>query len=326
MSLIERAVERISPPPPGGPTPLPTPNGAGAGTTPQSTVEAAMEALAASGTPVAPAAALAPPATQAPTRPSPSSVPQGSPTIVIDVDRLRERGFITPDGPVTELSQQFRVIKRPLIGNAFGRGTTVVPRGKRVMVTSAMPGEGKSFCAVNLAMSVAAERDHQVLLVDADVARPSLPDVLGIETGAGLMDWLVDGSVDVEQLVRQTNIDKLAILPAGRGHPQATEYIASDAMTRLLDVLTERYPDRLIVFDSPPLLVTTEARVLASHMGQIVMVVEAGRTSRETVKAAIETIDGCEVVGLLLNKAEADRPGGSYGYGYSAYGSKAGRR
>jgi receptor protein-tyrosine kinase len=220
------------------------------------------------------------------------------------------------------VGQEFRVIKRPLLTNAFGRGSAFpVANGRRVMVTSAFPGEGKSFCAINLAMSIASERDHQVLLVDADVARPSVPRELGIETGAGLMDWLIDDTLDLASLVVQTSIDKLSLLPAGRRHDHATELIASQAMSRLLEELSTRFPDRIIIFDSPPLLVTTESRVLASYMGQIVMVVEAGRTPREAVKEAIATLDGAEVVGLLLNKSREARAGNQYGYQGYGYGA-----
>lgn len=241
--------------------------------------------------------------------------------VKINIPGLRARGFITPDAAPTPVSQQFRVIKRPLLTNAFGRGGTPVPNGRRVMVTSAFPGEGKSFCAINLAISIAAERDHSVLLVDADVAKPSVLTELGIETDAGLMDWLIDGDRDLDDLILPTSIEKLSILPAGRRHDHATEYIASEGMMRLLEQLSTRYPDRIIVFDSPPLLVTTEARELASHMGQIVMVVEAGKTPRSAVKDALAAIEGCEVVGLLLNKAAHVKDGGHYGYGGYGYGA-----
>jgi len=241
-------------------------------------------------------------------------------TVRIHLDVLRARGMVVPDGTPTPVAQQFRVIKRPLLANAFGgAGKRTVPNGRRVMITSAFPGEGKSFCAINLAMSIAAERDHGVLLVDADVARPSIPRQLGIDADAGLMDWLLDGAPDLSQLVLGTNVDTLSILPAGRRNDQATELLASDGMSRLLDQLTQRYPDRIIICDAPPLLVTTEARVLASHMGQIVLVVEAGRTPREMVSQALSTIESCEVVGLVLNKAPNVETGGYYGgYGYGA--------
>jgi len=237
----------------------------------------------------------------------------------IHIEALRARGFVTPDGAPTEIGQQFRMIKRPLLVNAFGTGSMqAVKNGRRVMITSAFAGEGKSFCAINLAMSIAAERDTHVLLVDADVARPSLPRELGFESSRGLMDWLTDTTLDIGELVQPTNVDKLSILTAGRHHEQATEFLASESMGQLLDHLSNRYDDRIIIFDTPPLLITTEARVLAAYMGQIVMVVEAGNTSREAVKDALASIGTPEVVGMVLNKSRESRAVGYQGYGYAA--------
>jgi exopolysaccharide/PEP-CTERM locus tyrosine autokinase len=237
----------------------------------------------------------------------------------IHIEALRARGFVTPDGAPSEIGQQFRMIKRPLLVNAFGSGSApAVKNGRRVMVTSAFAGEGKSFCAINLAMSIAAERDTHVLLVDADVARPSLPRELGFESSRGLMDWLTDTTLDIGELVQPTNVDKLSILTAGRHHEQATEFLASESMGLLLDHLSDRYDDRIIIFDTPPLLITTEARVLAAYMGQIVMVVEAGNTSREAVKDALASIGSPEVVGMVLNKSRESRAVGYQGYGYAA--------
>jgi protein-tyrosine kinase len=249
--------------------------------------------------------------------------PSGSsPSVRIHLEALRARGFITPEAEQSQIGQEFRVIKRPLLSNAFGRGVAAVKNGKRVMLTSAFPGEGKSFCAINLAMSIAAERDCKVLLVDADVARPSIPRELGFQSQAGLMDLLVDNTLDLAQLVLPTNVEKLSILPAGRRHKQATEFLASASMSRLLEQISARYPDRIIIFDSPPLLVTTESRVLASYMGQVVIVVEAGRTPRESVNEALATIELNEVIGLVLNKAQSVRAGSEYRYGGYGYGSK----
>lgn len=243
------------------------------------------------------------------------------PPLHVDIGALRTRGFATSDGANPTASREFRVIKRPLLTNAFGTDAASRAHGRRILVTSSLPGEGKSHCAINLALSVAAERDHQVLLVDADVARPSIPRHLGIEPGAGLMDWLVDGSPDLGELVRRTDIDKLSILQAGRAHEHATELLASAAMTRLLDELAMRFPDRFVIFDSPPLLVTTEARVLASYMGQIVMVVEAGRTPRSMVDEALGMIPREQLVGLVLNKSSEGSAGSYYGYQGQAYGA-----
>lgn len=258
-----------------------------------------------------------PPLTVSP--PVPPERPAVEP-VRIHLESLSTRGMVVPGSPPTVTGQEFRVIKRPLLGNAYGR-TDRAPalNGKRVMVTSAFPGEGKSFCAVNLAMSIAAERDHGIILIDADVAKPSIPRELGIKVKSGLMDWLVDESIDLATLVLPTNVETLSVLPAGRHHAQATELLASEAMGRLLAQLSALYPDCIMVFDSPPLLVTTEARVLASYMGQIVMVVEAGKTSREAVSQAIGTIESNEIVGILLNKAQKVETSGYYkGYGYGA--------
>jgi receptor protein-tyrosine kinase len=312
MSLIERAVGRLagsdeqqiaSQPgsSPGEKTAAPA----------QSTIEAFTERLSReesgrSGTPVLEAA--------------PAVRPAGP--VHVELEPLRSRGFVMPDGEQSRIAQEFRVIKRPLIANALGKGAAPVRNGKRIMVTSAFPGEGKSFVAINLALSIAAERDHKVLLVDADVARPSIPRVLGFEAGAGIMDWLIDGNLDIATLTLQTDVEKLAIIPAGRRHEQATEFLASASMSRLLDQISARFPDRIVIFDSPPLLVTTEARVLAQYMGQIVVVVEAGQTPRSAVNEALSTIDGtAEVIGMLLNKTTGTSSGGYGGYGgYYGYG------
>jgi len=233
---------------------------------------------------------------------------------MINLARLKQAGLITPDGERSQLAEEFRVIKRPLLMNAFGRGAARVANGNLIMVTSSLPGEGKSFCAVNLAMSIAMERDHTVLLIDADVAKPSVPRYLGLKTDRGLMDLLIDDSLQMSEVLIKTNVEKLTLLPAGRGHRYATELLASNAMDRLLDDVARRYPDRIIIFDSPPLLATSEARVLATHMGQIVMVVEAEKTTHEAVKEALKHIEGCEVVGMVLNKGKM--AGGTDYYGY----------
>jgi exopolysaccharide/PEP-CTERM locus tyrosine autokinase len=215
------------------------------------------------------------------------------------------------------------VIKRPLIANAMGKSATPVENGNLIMVTSSLPGEGKSFTAINLAISIAAELDNTVMLVDADVARPSVLRVLGLEPGPGLLNLLAGDSADLSTMLLKTNIDKLTILPSGTPHARATEMLASDAMTRLLADMGKRYSDRIIVFDSPPLLLTTESRVLATHMGQIVMVIQAEKTLRSDVQDALATIEACPVKMVVLNQVRSAMTGG-YGYGYGqGYGNKA---
>ncbi len=206
------------------------------------------------------------------------------------------------------------------VGNADGM--TYDDHVVTISVNVADNGEGKSFTAVNLAMSIAAELDHTVMLVDADVARPSVLKVLGLEPAPGLLEVL-EGKADVAGTLLRTNVDKLTILPSGTPHPKATELLASEAMAALLDDIATRYADRIVIFDSPPLLLTTESRVLASHMGQIVVVVHAGRTLQADVQNALATIEACPIRLMLLNKARAvgkDAYGYGYGYGYGEYG------
>ncbi|WP_407278633.1 XrtA-associated tyrosine autokinase [Aromatoleum evansii] len=246
--------------------------------------------------------------------------------VVLDLARLSRMGMVTPDLPQSAIAEEYRVVKRPLIHNAQGRGAAPVESGNLIMVTSALPGEGKSFTAMNLAMSIAMELDNTVLLVDADFARPSILQRLGLPPRKGLMDVLVGDVPDLSDVMLRTNVEKLSILPAGMTHQRSTELIASDAMTRMLEEMATRYAERIIVFDSPPLLSTTEARVLASHMGQVVVVVESGRTTHGAVKQALGTIENCPVKLLVLNKATEGARGGLYGYGYGyGYGYRYGR-
>lgn len=228
-----------------------------------------------------------------------------SPVGQINLAKLHKAGMITPDGEKTQIAEEFRLIKRPLITNVFNQGAAQIKNANLIMVTSSLAGEGKSFCAINLAMSIAMEMDHTVLLVDADVAKPSLPGFLGLKSDKGLMDVLLDDELQLSDVMIRTNVEKLSILPAGRGNRYATEMLASEAMSRLLQEMAHRYRDRVIIFDSPPLLATTEARVLAAHMGQIVMVVEAEKTTQDQLQEALAQIESCDVVGLLLNKGKA---------------------
>lgn len=237
-------------------------------------------------------------------------------TAQIDLARLAEVGMVTPDRPRSAIAEEYRVIKRPLLRNATAVGPAQIDDGNLIMVSSALPSEGKTFCAINLAISMAMELDYTVLLVDADVSRPSVLNQLGLPPERGLMDALAGDVTDLSDVLLRTNIEKLTLLPAGMPHARATELLASEAMTQLLEQMSNRYPDRIIIFDSPPLLVTTESRVLATHMGQIVMVVEAERTTHSTVRQALATIENCPVKLMVLNKSRERGPGSYYGYGY----------
>ena len=234
------------------------------------------------------------------------------PPIEIDLDRLKSLGFVTPDAPKSQIADEFRVIKRPILHNARGAAAARTPDRTLVMVTSALPGEGKTFTAINLAMSVAMEVDNTVLLVDGDVAHPSFPDLLGVPRSPGLLDLLTNADIRIADALVRTNIDKLTVLPAGSPHRRATELLASEQMRNLLAELA--YPDRIVIFDSPPLLATTESRVLATNMGQIVMVVASDDTTQHAVKHALAAIDSCEIVMMVLNKAGQSEVGTYYGY------------
>ena len=243
--------------------------------------------------------------------------------VELDLAMLESTGIVTPNAPRSHIADEYRVIKRPLISNAMGRGAAALAHGNLIMVTSAVSGEGKSFTSVNLAMSIAAELDHTVMLVDADVARPSVLRMLGLPDGPGLLD-LLEGKAQMSGVLMRTNIDKLTILPSGTPHARATELLASDAMRLLLNDISERYPDRIVIFDSPPLLLTTEARVLATQMGQVILVVQADNTLQVDVQHALATIESCPVKMMLLNKVRAEAKG-KYGYGYGyghGYGGK----
>jgi protein-tyrosine kinase len=239
----------------------------------------------------------------------------------LDLGRLEASGFITPALQHCKLLHEFRVIKRPLIQHALGRSATQAPNRNLIMVTSALPGEGKTFLAVNLAMSLAMEVDCRVLLVDADVLSPSVPEVLGIEPAKGLMDLLTGAGTPVHEALLGTNLERLTLLLAGTHSSNASEFLASEAMTRLLSELSSRYPDRIVVFDSPPLLATSESRALATQMGQIIVAVEAQCTTHAALESALSTVESCPVVYTLLNKAPESKVGSYYGYGAYGYGS-----
>ena len=247
---------------------------------------------------------------------SDSHSPQGK-RVEIDLARLEVTNMVSEDGGRNPVAEEFRTIKRPLIGNAFSKDGRPVNRNNLIMVTSALPGEGKTFTAINLAVSIAMELDHTVLLVDADVARPSVLRTLGLKSAAGLMDILLDPKLDVADVLLKTNIDTLSILPAGKSHRHATELLASQSMSSLLDEIASRYPDRIVIFDSPPLLLTTEASVLASQMGQIIVVVEAETTTISAVKRALSQVEACTNVNLVYNKAKNFPGQENYGYYYN---------
>ena len=248
--------------------------------------------------------------------PTPSAPIRSAPRKVeLDLTKMRDMGLVTAAGGRTALLEEFRIIKRPLLQRAFGERKAGEMPPNLIMITSSLPGEGKTYCAINLAMSIAMELDHTVLLIDAYVARPSVLRTLGLPAERGLMDILVDDKLDMADVLLRTNVDTLTILPAGTRTPRATELLASSMMSSLVTEIANRYPDRVVIFDSPPLLLTSESRVLASHMGQIVMVVEAQTTTQHAVKESLHKLEGFKNVNLIYNKTR-DIPGIEETYDY----------
>lgn len=243
---------------------------------------------------------------------------RGLRTINFDFGKLKAKGVLTPEEGRSTMAEEFRVIKRPLLLNAIGQGPVKLKNGNVIMVTSALPKEGKTFTAINLALSLAKEMDRNVILIDGDVAKPSVARILGFRAKRGLIDFLLGDVNDLNEVALQTNVPKLMVVPSGRRHHNSTELLASSTMKNLIDELSKSDPDRIVVFDSPPLLATTEARELARFMGQIVMVVEAERTPQGAARDALEQLEGAQTIGLILNKSR-NRVGTDYYYGYGGH-------
>ena len=232
----------------------------------------------------------------------------------LDLVKLAEEGYLVPGHSSTQLGEEFRVIKRPLIRNAQGKGAAPVHHGNLIVVTSSLAGEGKTFFAMNLALSIAMELDASALLVEADILKPAVMSRMGLPQRRGLLDMLTDPKIDASEVMLRTNIPKLSLLPAGSRSMQSTELLASARMGEFLDELATRYRDRIIVFDAPPLLQTSEAQVLAARAGQVVVVVEAGRTSAAAFAQAMDTLESCPVVMTALNKSKESNTNMVYGY------------
>tara|TARA_B110000259_G_scaffold99033_1_gene114316 strand:+ start:7569 stop:8609 length:1041 start_codon:yes stop_codon:yes gene_type:complete len=231
----------------------------------------------------------------------------------IDLNRLQHLGFVTPQNVNTLLGNTFRMVKRPLLNNVMGKGATVLDNANLIMVTSSLSGEGKTFSAINLAMSIAMERDNEVLLIDADINKPSHHDVFGFKAEMGLTDYLRGKVTDMSRVLYKSNIPSLTLMPAGTKTAHGTELLASEAMHLFVDEISKKYKNRIIIFDSPPLLLPTEASVLASHMGQVVVVVQAEKTRQGDIKKSLSMLSN-KIVLLLLNQAYDKTQIGNYGY------------
>jgi len=232
----------------------------------------------------------------------------------MDYARLDEAGFLTPNSKRNKLSEEYRIIKRPILKNAFNLGAAPVENGNLVVVTSATAGEGKTYTSLNLATSIAMELDTTILLVDLDIIKRSLTMQLGLENELGFMDILKDPSKDMSDVIMGTDLSRLKVLPAGQLPKNPTELLASGRMRSLIKEMAERYSDRIILFDAPPLLETTEASVIISLMGQVLVVVEAGGVPTDVLKTAVSQIGQDKVIGMILNKARYANSGYYGGY------------
>ena len=241
------------------------------------------------------------------------------------LERLRTKDMLVPgSGLKKEIVNEYRRIKRPLLSNAFGKSASLVDRGNIIMVTSSVPGEGKSYTATNLALAFAQERDHTVLLLDCDVTKQGVSRMLGVERRRpDFTDLLASETMQISEALLRTDIPGLSLLPAGKPHEFITEMMASRRMTELIDEITSRYADRIVILDSPPLLSTPESQVLANLVGQIVFVIEAGKTPHTIVRDALDMLPKEKAIGLVLNKSESVSNRGGYYYNYyKPYGEK----
>ncbi len=239
--------------------------------------------------------------------------------VVVDRQLLRDSGLLAPENLERHMADQYRLIKRPILDNV-ARAEVAADESPMnlIMVASALSGDGKTFTCLNLALSIATEQDTSVLLVDADVAKPHISRLFGIEQEKGLIDLLTNQEMATQSAIIATDVPGLSVLPAGKTNPQATELLASKRMERIVAELSEMQASRVVIFDSPPILSTSESRVLAAQMGQIVMIVCAGHTPQHAVSEALSSLDETKAINMVLNQATDGF--GTAGYGFYGYG------
>ena len=250
---------------------------------------------------------------------APDTAAKPAKRMTLNMEVLRVRGYLPEASEDQVFADNYRRIKRPLVDKAMS-GVTDVGEPRVIMITSALPGDGKTFTSINLALSMALERDISELLVDCDVARRHVSDIVGLREEGGLLDALVDESVDIESLVVHTNLRGLSILPAGRRRVEATtELLSSNRMRQVIANLCHRNPRRILLLDSPPLLITNEGRTLVKIAGQVVLVIRAGHTPRQAVHDSIRLFDAQQAGGIILNQVQVSPVEGYLGYG--SYGT-----
>ncbi len=324
MSTIEKALEKLN-------AQQPAPAATSADASPEvaasvntTSVEAAMQlpTAGAAVTEQAPAPVANQVNSQVSSQVSTSAADTNSATknfINVDLKRLDSLGFATLSTDRRLIFEEFRQIKRKLINNAFGPLSSTLNHANLIMVSSSRPSEGKTFTAVNLALSIALEQDKTVLLVDADVLRPNVSRTLDIQLPVGLTDYLSDDRFTAGDIIFSTNVERLKVIAAGRPHHLSTELLASDKMAKLAQEFATRYPDRIVIVDAPPLLGVNETSILAAMCGQALIVCEEKRTNLNELEKAISMLPKDIAAGFVINKAHYSRDKG-YGYGYGYYG------
>lgn len=306
MSSIERAMDKIL-------------DGDAAdelGDVEQPSAQAALEtsALVTSTTAVESRVSIPPPvvtASETPVANSPSER-----IVHLDFARLSAAGFLTPNQPTTRQSEEYQQIKRRLLGNIAAAAKSDLRAANLILITSSVPNEGKTFTSVNLAISIAMEVDHTVLLIDTDIMKRDLSRVLGVSDRKGLFDLLSNSDLRLEDLLVRTSMRNLVLLPVGTQREGSTELLASMRMRELAKEIATRYHDRVVLFDSPPVLATTTAAAMAPLVGQLVLVAEAGSTKQETVKETLQRLDRATITGVILNKAKQASAATYEYYGY----------
>lgn len=239
-------------------------------------------------------------------------------SIEIDFALLENKGFVSTNSQRQLINEEYRAIKRKLLDNAFGPLSKSLSNSNIIMVTSSRPGEGKTFTAINLALSIALEKDKTVLLVDADVLRPNVMKTLALKDEHGLMEYLLGETVNISEVMYKTNLDNLRIIPAGKSHHLSTELLASERMFLAVEEFANRYTDRVVIVDTPPLLGINETAILANLAGQAVIVTEESKTKLIDIEQAVKQLNPRMAIGFIMNKSEkvnSDKTG--YGYYYA---------
>jgi exopolysaccharide/PEP-CTERM locus tyrosine autokinase len=293
MSLVERALKKLQ---------------ESRGNAPASTSAAADRAA-----PKPPASTPAPPT--APRGERPMTPVETTRVITIDREALRRMELLPPASYERQIASQYQHIKRPLVASVLGRDAALGSMPHVVMMASALSGEGKTFTSINLALSLALEKDVEVLLVDADVRKPHVSRIFGMEKEKGLMDLLTDNSLQANQVILRTDVPNLSVMSAGQHIETATELLASERMHDIVAQLAAPDGRRIVLFDSPPLLMSTESTALSASAGQVVLVVRAEVTAQQAVKDAIATIAANKPISLILNQTSTPPSSGYYGYG-----------